>query len=117
MTAGPSPPNAAELLIGDRIGKLTQELMGMFDHVIFDLPPVMGLADTPLVASQVEGVVFVVEAHATRASMANVAVARLRDAQARVLGALLTKFESKRAHYGYGYDYGYGYGEKGGKPS
>jgi capsular exopolysaccharide synthesis family protein len=112
MTAGPSPPNAAELLIGDRIGNLIRELSERFDHVILDVPPVMGLADTPLVASQVEGVIFVVESHATRMSMARVAVGRLKDAQARVLGVLLTKFESRRAHYGYGYEYGYGYGEK-----
>ncbi|HMG46774.1 MAG TPA: polysaccharide biosynthesis tyrosine autokinase [Allosphingosinicella sp.] len=111
LTAGPSPPNAAELLIGDRIGTLVQELAEKYDHVILDVPPVMGLADTPLVASQIEGVIFVVESHATRASMARVAVGRLQDAQARVLGVLLTKFESRRAHYGYGYEYGYGYGE------
>lgn len=117
MTAGPPPPNAAELLIGDRVSQLTRQLSEKFDHVILDVPPVMGLADTPLVASQVEGVVFVVESHATRASMAKVAVGRLNDAQARVLGVLLTKFESKRAHYGYGYDYGYGYGENAAKPS
>lgn len=117
MTAGPSPPNAAELLVGDRVTKLTQKLLEMFDHVIIDVPPVMGLADAPLVASQVEGVVFVVESHVTRASIAKVAIGRLQDAQARVLGVLLTKFESRRAHYGYGYDYGYGYGENAAKPS
>lgn len=117
MTAGPSPPNAAELLIGDRVRKLTEALLGQFDHIILDVPPVMGLADTPLVASQVEGVIFVVESHATRTSMARVAIGRLQDANARVLGVLLTKFESRRAHYGYGYDYGYGYGENASKPT
>jgi len=110
MSAGPSPPNAAELLVGDRLDQLIRELSTRFDHVILDAPPVMGLADTPLIASRVEGVIFVVESHETPTSLARVAVGRLRDAQARVLGVLLTKFESKRAHYGYGYDYGYGYG-------
>jgi capsular exopolysaccharide synthesis family protein len=112
MTAGPSPPNAAELLTGPLVGQAISELSELFEHVIIDGPPVMGLADTPLIASRVEGVVFVVESHATRASVARVAIGRLRDAQARVLGVLLTKFESKRAHYGYGYEYGYGYGTK-----
>lgn len=110
MTAGPQPPNAAELLMGDRVRKLTEELLKTFDHVVLDAPPVMGLADTPLIANQVEGVIFVIEAHETRKSMARVAVNRLRDANARVLGVLLTKFETRRAHYGYGYDYGYSYG-------
>lgn len=115
LSAGQTPPNAAELLTGDRIRLLISELSNRFDHVILDVPPVMGLADTPLIASMVEGTVFVVESHETKTSMAKVAVGRLQDANARVLGALLTKFESKRAHYGYGYDYGYGYGENAGK--
>ena len=112
LTAGPPPPNAAELLTGERVAQLITELCQQFDHVILDAPPVMGLADTPLIASQVEGVVFVIQSHATRASEARVAINRLLDAQAHVLGVLLTKFESKRAHYGYGYDYGYGYGDR-----
>jgi succinoglycan biosynthesis transport protein ExoP len=110
LPAGPPPPNAAELLIGDRLDQAIRELLSQFDHVILDVPPVMGLADTPLIASRVEGTIFVVESHATRSSRALVAVRRLRDAHARILGVLMTKFESKRAHYGYGYDYGYGYG-------
>ncbi|HYI49011.1 MAG TPA: polysaccharide biosynthesis tyrosine autokinase [Allosphingosinicella sp.] len=110
LPAGPSPPNAAELLVGDRLHKLVAGLSEQFDHVILDAPPVVGLADTPLIASRVEGVIFIVESHNTPSSMARVAVGRLRNAQASVLGVLLTKFESKRANYGYGYDYGYGYG-------
>ena len=39
------------------------------------------------------------------------AIGRLRDAHVRLLGAVLTKFQSRRADYGYGYEYGYGYGE------
>jgi Mrp family chromosome partitioning ATPase len=42
--------------------------------------------------------------------MARVAVERLQSANAHLLGVVLTKFDTKRAHYGYGYDYGYGYG-------
>lgn len=111
MAAGPTPPNAAELLIGSRVSDLLGSLAATYDTIIFDAPPVMGLADAPLLASQVEGVVFVIGSHSTRVNVAKVAIARLSDAQARVLGVLLTKFQSKRAHYGYGHEYGYGYGE------
>jgi succinoglycan biosynthesis transport protein ExoP len=113
LTAGPPPPNAAELLTGDRINDLLRELSNTYDHVLLDVPPVVGLADTPLIASRVEGTMFVIESHATRLSAARVAIGRLQDAQARVIGVLLTKFQSKRAHYGYGYEYGYGYGDSG----
>ena len=110
MTAGPQPPSAAELLSSGRLEQLFAELIQQFDHVIVDAPPVMGLADAPLVGSRVEGVVFVLEAHGTKKSMARVAIGRMMAANSQIIGVVLTKFNAKRAHYGYGYDYGYGYG-------
>lgn len=110
LTAGPQPPNAAELLRGGRLDALFAELISKFDHVVIDSPPVMGLADAPIIASKTEGTVFVVEARGVKARLARLAIGRLRQARAQLLGAVLTKFEAKRAHFGYGYDYGYGYG-------
>lgn len=112
MTAGPIPPNAAELLTGTRFSTLIERLLETYDHVIFDAPPVMGLADAPLIASRVEGVVFTVESHGIRSGLVKTALKRLAVANARVFGGVLTKFEQNRAHYGYGYDYGYGYGRE-----
>lgn len=110
LTAGQQPPSAPELLSSERLERLLSELLQTYDHVVVDSPPVMGLADAPLITSRVEGVVFVIESHSTQKSMARVALERLHAANAQILGAVLTKFDSRRAHYGYGYDYGYGYG-------
>jgi capsular exopolysaccharide synthesis family protein len=110
MTAGPQPPSAPELLSGDRFRTLIGELLARYDHVVFDIPPVMGLADAPLIASAVEGVVFVIEASGTHVSMAKVALGRLQNANARIFGTVLTKFDTKRGLFGSGYEYGYGYG-------
>jgi Mrp family chromosome partitioning ATPase len=85
-------------------------LLEHYDHVVIDSPPVMGLADAPLIASRVEGVVYAVESHQIRSSLVKAALARLRAAHARVFGSVLTKFEAKKAAYGYGYGYEYGYG-------
>ena len=108
MTAGPTPPNAAELLTSARFGQLIEELASEFDHVIVDAPPIMGLADTPLIATKVEGSIFVIQSRKTRATVAQMALERLRASRARVVGGVLTMFDSKRAEYGYGYEYGYG---------
>jgi capsular exopolysaccharide synthesis family protein len=110
MTAGPLPPNAAELLTSTRLSLLLNRLLEHYDHVVIDSPPVMGLADAPLIASRVEGVVYAVESHQIRSSLVKAALARLRAAHARVFGSVLTKFEAKKAAYGYGYGYEYGYG-------
>lgn len=110
MSAGPIPPNAAELLTGDRMRQLIERLHRDYDHVIVDSPPVMGLADAPLIAGHVEGVIYAVESHGIRSTQVRTALGRLRAARARIFGAVLTKFEARKAHYGYGYEYGYGYG-------
>ncbi|RYF16141.1 MAG: polysaccharide biosynthesis tyrosine autokinase, partial [Oxalobacteraceae bacterium] len=112
MSAGPIPPNAAELLTGDRFANLLDRLLEEYEHVIIDSPPVMGLADAPLIASRVEGVIFAVESHGIRSSLVKMALSRLAGANARIFGGVLTKFEARKAHYGYGYDYGYGYGRQ-----
>lgn len=110
MTAGPQPPSAAELLSGDRLERMIAALRGTYDNIVIDAPPVMGLADAPLISSKVEATVFVIESRGTKRGMVQLAVQRLRAARAQIVGVVLAKFESKHAHYGYGYDYGYGYG-------
>ncbi len=110
MSAGPIPPNAAELLTSNRLGVLIERLLERYDHFVIDSPPVMGLADAPLIASRVEGVVYVVESHGIRSSLVKTALGRLASANARIFGGVLTKFEQRKAHYGYGYEYGYSYG-------
>ncbi|TXC72007.1 polysaccharide biosynthesis tyrosine autokinase [Sphingomonas ginsenosidivorax] len=112
MTAGPIPPNAAELLTGNRLAVLIERLLQTYDHVVIDSPPVMGLADAPLIAARVEGVVFAIEARGIQATSIKTALARLASANVRIFGGVLTKFEAQRGHYGYGYEYGYSYGHE-----
>lgn len=113
ITAGPQPPNAAELLRGDRLEAFISDLLKSFDRVVIDAPPVMALADAPLIASRAEATIYVVEASGVKARMARMAIERLRQSRARILGAVLTKFEARNAQYGYDYEYGYGYGSGG----
>ena len=110
MSAGPIPPNAAELLTGNRLSILIERLLQTYDHVVIDSPPVMGLADAPLIASRVDGVIYAVESHGIRSTLVKTALNRLASAHARVIGGVLTKFEARKAHHGHGYEYGYGYG-------
>jgi succinoglycan biosynthesis transport protein ExoP len=110
VTSGPVPPNPAELLAGDRLGRALKSAADQFDHVIIDSPPVLGLADAPLIARASEGTVFVIEAGRTRSSQARHALDRLAGVQAHILGAVLTKLDSRNSGYGEGYGYTYRYG-------
>lgn len=106
LPAGRIPPNPAELLAGDRFQSLLERVSKMFDHVVVDGPPVLGLADAPLLASHCEGTVFVIEAGSIRRTAALNAVNRLRAVDAHIMGGILTKFSAKKFGYGYGYGYG-----------
>jgi capsular exopolysaccharide synthesis family protein len=112
MSAGPIPPNAATLLMGDRLSILIDRLQKDYDHVIIDSPPVMGLADALLIGNRVEGVLYAVQAEGTRSSHVKTSLNRLTSANVRVLGCVLTKFEARKNSHGYGYEYGYGYGRE-----
>ena len=107
LASGPIPPNPAELLSGPRMGEILAQLTGLFDIVVVDGPPVLGLADAPLLSAIVEGTVVICEAGVIRRHVAVNTVNRLRAANSRMIGAVLTKY-SERLSGGYGYGYGYG---------
>jgi succinoglycan biosynthesis transport protein ExoP len=115
LTSGPIPPSAPDLLSGGRMAMLVAELLKRFDHVVIDAPPILGLADTSLIARNVEGVVFIAEAERGAVRAISDAIGRLRTAKARVFGLILTKYSASRSGYGYnyGYSYSYRYGETG----
>jgi capsular exopolysaccharide synthesis family protein len=110
MTAGPTPPSAAELLSSDRLAQLIAELSKKFDHVVLDAPPILGLADAPLISNVVEGCVFVIESNGVAVRGARSALDRLRSVNAHIFGVILTKLDRKAIGYGYGYGYGSSYG-------
>jgi polysaccharide biosynthesis transport protein len=113
ISSGPLPPNPAELLNGPRLQSLLALAGQSFDLVLIDGPPIMGLADAPILSSAVQATMLVVAANETRRSVVKVALKRLQLARANVVGALLNKFDAKQTGYGYGYgEYDYhSYGE------
>ncbi|HEX2256884.1 MAG TPA: polysaccharide biosynthesis tyrosine autokinase, partial [Afifellaceae bacterium] len=110
LPTGPLPPNPAELLAGSKMPSLLQIAEERFDIVIVDAPPVMGLADAPLLASVAGSTLLVLSASETRKGAAREALKRLRLARAQVIGAALNKFDPRKVGFTYGYGYGYGYG-------
>jgi len=114
LPSGRKPPNPGELLAGNRLQLLLEQLSTRYDHVIIDSPPVLGLADALEIASVVDGVVFVVEANSGKIRTIQQALSRLETSGARIFGAIVTKLDDRNQTYGYGYGYGYGhsYGDK-----
>ncbi len=111
IMAGPTVPNPAALLSEEGFAELLAGAAARFDHVVIDGPPVMGLADAPIMGSLSEAVLMVVEASSVSRSMIRAALGRLRASNSRVLGIVLNKYESKKNGYGYSYSYSYHYAD------
>lgn len=112
LASGPLPPNAADLLGSSRLLSLFSVGLEVFDLIVIDSPPVMGLADAPLLSSAAAATVFVVGAGQIRTRVVQTAMKRLLLSRASVIGTVLTRFD---AHSSYGYGYGrYGYHYHGG---
>jgi polysaccharide biosynthesis transport protein len=114
MASGPLPPNAADLLGTSRLLSLLSVGSEVFDLIVVDSPPVMGLADAPLLSSAVAATIFIVGAGQVRTKLIRAAVKRLQFSRASLIGTVITRFDVRHTYgYGYGYGYGHGYGHYG----
>lgn len=107
LPCGQLPPNPAELLASPRLKVILNEAMGLYDMVIVDGPPVLGLADAPLLSGSCRATLLVIESGKTRTKAAADAIGRLKASGGNIVGAVLTKFQARSHGYGYGYGYGY----------
>ncbi|MBS2029350.1 MAG: polysaccharide biosynthesis tyrosine autokinase [Deltaproteobacteria bacterium] len=111
LTAGPIPPNPAELLHTDRFQEILKELEGEFDRVMLDSPPVGAVSDALVLSGYVDGVVLVLKAFQSDRSLCRQTLRALRDVRAKVLGAVLNNVDLDKKQYGYYQGYYYGYGK------
>ena len=109
LPAGPIPPSPTELLSTARMEDLLQSAGRLYDVVIVDSPPILGLADAPLMSALADGVIIVVEADRSRRGSLKSSLRRLRAMRPVVLGAVLTKFDPLKAANRYSEYYGHQY--------
>ena len=118
LTSGLRPPDPTRLLSSNRMHMLADEFAnsGQFDLVLYDTPPVLGLADATLVAEYVDGLMLLVSLDRVDRTLPREAIQRINSSGARLLGVVTNAVKvetSRNLAYGYGYGnkgYGYGYG-------
>jgi len=102
LTSGPLPPNPSELLASQRMLRRLAEVSELADLVLVDSAPVLQGSDAVVLARIVDGVLLVAHAKRTRGQYAAQATAILRNAGARIVGAVLNAVPRTVAAY---YDY------------
>jgi capsular exopolysaccharide synthesis family protein len=88
------------LLARDRVGHLLDQYCELYDTVIIDGPPILGLADAVILSNTVQIVVMVIEANRVEAGQLDLAVSRLPSTKPVV--SMMTKFDAKMAGVAYG---------------
>ena len=113
LTSGPIPPNPSELILGESMKEMIDELKIKYDYVILDTPPV-GLVSDALELSQFCDVtLYVIRQNYTKKDMLTLLNNRTKRGELSNVSILFNGYESKAKYgvgYGNGYGYGYGYG-------
>jgi capsular exopolysaccharide synthesis family protein len=94
MPAGSLRSSPLQIFTSDRFKAVLAEAARTLDCIIVDTAPVVGSAETLVLAAQVAGTVLVIRASDTRWEVVRAASERLRAARARVLGVVLNGRQS-----------------------
>jgi capsular exopolysaccharide synthesis family protein len=112
IPSGPIPPNPSELLGSNRMKELLKELQEQADFVIFDSPPVIAVTDALVLATQVDGVVLVLDFGEVTRDAAKQTKELLEKVKANILGVVLNKIDMEKEGQYYPYYYYYYYGDE-----
>ena len=116
MLAGPTPPNASELVLSKHLQEIFSEAAHVYDYVLVDTPPVGLITDALLMMRHVDATLFVVNTRFASKDHVNNALEVLNANPNKNTGFILNGVRIKKSkyyyntNYGYGYRYAYGYG-------
>lgn len=105
ITAGPLPPNPAELLSSPRLAQLFDELKARFDYVLVDSPPVGLVTDSQLIAPFADATMYLVRHDHTPKNHLRMVDALYREQRFQKLNIILNGVGEGESYY---YNYGYG---------
>jgi polysaccharide biosynthesis transport protein len=103
LPAGKAPHNPAELLGSLKFRNLVGLLRERYDYVIFDCPPIVPVTDASIIGPLTDGAVMVVQAGRTQRGIIKHSEGLLKQAQAKLLGYILTNIQYHIPAYIYRY--------------
>lgn len=109
ITAGPVPPNPAELLMLERVDELFSHLRSMYDYIIVDSAPVGMVSDSFTLARISDVTVYICRANYTSLRDVNFINNLYQESRLKKMALVVNGTNAKK---GYGYGYGDAYKEK-----
>jgi exopolysaccharide transport family protein len=106
LPCGYIPPNPAELLGSAAMKQVLEALRTHYDWVLIDTPPILAMADTPVLCPLVDGVVLVVGAEVSGRTHIQRAIDQVLGVGGKIIGVVLNKVNLERNSYYYSQYYG-----------
>jgi polysaccharide biosynthesis transport protein len=103
LTAGVVPPNPLALIDSERMAALIAMFADRYDYIIFDTPPLAGMADAAVLGKMVDGVLLVVQPGVVNTASANAAKSLLARSGPNVLGIVANGVNLKQEDSSYFY--------------
>ncbi|MBO8240563.1 polysaccharide biosynthesis tyrosine autokinase [Prochlorococcus marinus XMU1412] len=106
MTSGTIPPDPTRLLSSKRFKEILSEIKSSnkYDIILFDTPPVLGLADTILLSENLDGIILLVSLGSVDRSLPRESLMRLQTTKTNILGvvtnAIKDEYEFEYKRYG-----------------
>ncbi len=116
ILAGPAPPNASELILGEHNDELFKFARENYDYILVDTPPIGLITDALVLARFSDVNIFVINTKYPCRDSLNNANEVAREKKMKNFCLVLNGVKVKRSRYNYkryGYGYGYGYGYTG----
>jgi capsular exopolysaccharide synthesis family protein len=101
IPSGPVPPNPAELLSCERMRALLHEAVERYTIVLVDSPPLLNVADSRVLAVEVEGVILIVKGNVTPREVAQRARGYAESVGANIIGIVLNNVDVRSGDYHY----------------
>jgi capsular exopolysaccharide synthesis family protein len=105
LLSGAQSINSITLLNSPRFIRLIEEWKKEYDYVIFDTPPIVGISDTRLIATLVDGIVYVVGLNIAQRQMIDQAVDIISSIKTPVLGLAINRVDNHYSGYHQYYHY------------
>ena len=110
ISAGRTPSNPGALLDSPAFTRLLGELKADYDYVLFDVPPVLAVADAAAFLRQLDAIVLLSRSGRCDAEIVDGAREQIVRLGGNVVGAIFNAFDARKSGArGYGYHGYYGY--------
>lgn len=112
LTSGPVPPNPLALLGSQKTKELLHEWRQVYDYVLIDTPPIVGIADAQNIAAEVDGMILVAAMERSTRPAIQRAMEILVGTNCNMAGLVVNRLNKGHETYHYYQYYASYYGEQ-----